>query len=66
MGGKEGVTCRADISVDSTYASSAISSFIDWVFGLLPVLIIWDLQINRRKKIALGMIMGIGAMYVTN
>jgi len=64
MGGTKGVICHADISVDSTYASSAISASIDWIFGLLPIWIIEDLQMNRMKKIALGVIMGLGAMYV--
>ena len=64
MGGTKGVKCLPDISVDSTYASSAIAASIDWIFGLLPIWIIEDLQMNQRKKIALGVIMGLGAMYV--
>jgi hypothetical protein len=64
FGGHKGVICHADISVYSTYASSALSASIDWIFGLLPIWIIEDLQMNRRKKIALGVIMGLGAMFV--
>jgi len=62
MGGLRHVKCHTNIAVDSTYASSVVSAFIDWVFGLLPIAIIWDLHINMRKKIALGIVMGLGAV----
>lgn len=58
------MVCHPEIAVDSTYASSAIAATIDWVFGLLPIWIIEDLQMNQRRKIALGAVMGLGAMYV--
>lgn len=64
MGGMKGVVCHPDIAVNSTYASSAVAAAIDWIFGLLPIWIIEDLQMNKRRKLALGAIMGIGAMYV--
>jgi hypothetical protein len=62
FGTMKNVTCHADVAVASTFASSGISALIDWIFGVLPVSILWDLNINKRKKIALGMIMGMGAM----
>lgn len=54
--------CRTDISVDSTFASSGISAFIDWAFGILPVFILWELNVNLKKKIGLGVIMGLGVL----
>lgn len=65
MGGKKGVVCHPEIAVNSTYASSAVSATIDWIFGLLPIWIIENLQVNRRKRIALGVIMGLGAVYAS-
>jgi hypothetical protein len=62
-GGLKNFKCHAHISVGSTFAASGVSALIDWIYGLLPVLILWDLNVNRRKKIALGLIMGLGAMY---
>lgn len=54
--------CRTDIAVASTFASSAISAFIDWGFGLLPVFMLWDLNVTTKKKIGLGVLMGLGAL----
>lgn len=64
MGGTKGIVCHPNISVDSTYASSAVAAIIDWIFGLLPIWVIEKLQINKSKKMALGAVMGVGAMYV--
>lgn len=66
MRGTKEVVCHPEIAVNSTYASSAVSATIDWMFGLLPIWIIENLQINRRRKIALGAIMGLGAVYVSD
>jgi hypothetical protein len=56
------VKCRTDIAVDSTFASSAISAIIDWAFGIFPIFILWDLHITLKKKIGLGIIMGLGVL----
>jgi hypothetical protein len=64
FGGEKDVTCHPDIAVISTFVSSGLSAVIDWVFGLLPVFILWDLNVGTRKKVALGLIMGMGAVYV--
>ena len=58
----EKVTCRADIAVDSTLASSAVSTIIDWAFGVLPVFMLWNLNVTRKKKIGLAVIMGLGVL----
>ncbi|PQE21956.1 integral membrane protein [Rutstroemia sp. NJR-2017a WRK4] len=34
-----------------TYAASGINAVADWVFGLLPIFIIKDLQMSKRMKI---------------
>jgi hypothetical protein len=65
FGGLKHVKCQSHIAVVSTFAASGVSALIDWIFGLLPILILWDLNMNKRKKIALGMIMGLGAVYVS-
>jgi hypothetical protein len=58
----EEVKCRTDIAVDSTFASSAISAIIDWAFGILPLFILWELNVTRKKKIGLAVIMGLGVL----
>jgi hypothetical protein len=64
-GGLKGVKCHAHIAVASTFAASGVSALIDWIFGLLPIFVLWDLNVNRKKKVALGLIMGLGAVYVS-
>jgi hypothetical protein len=64
FGGEKDVICHSDVAVISTFVSSGLSAVIDWIFGLLPIFVIWDLNVTKRKKIALGIIMGVGAMYV--
>jgi hypothetical protein len=56
------VKCRTDIAVDSTFASSAISAIIDWAFGIFPIFILWELNVTLKKKIGLGIIMGVGVL----
>ncbi|TID24867.1 hypothetical protein E6O75_ATG04072 [Venturia nashicola] len=58
----KGVHCHPEIAVNSTYASSAVAASIDWIFGVLPIWIIENLQVNKRRKMALGAVMGIGAI----
>lgn len=54
--------CRTDIAVNSTFASSAISAIIDWIFGVLPVFILWKLNVSPKKKAGLAVIMGLGVL----
>lgn len=56
------VKCHSQISADSTFAASAIGAAIDWVFGILPLFMLWQTNLNVRKKLALGLIMGMGAI----
>lgn len=53
------------LTVDCFYAYSAISCVGDWVLGILPIFIVWNLQMNTRTKISVACILAVGAMYVT-
>lgn len=53
------------ITVDATYAYSAISCLVDWTLGLIPVFMIWDLQMNPRTKLTVGLILAVGAIAST-
>lgn len=50
------------LTVDTFYAYSAISCVGDWVLGILPVFIVWNLQMNTRTKISVACILAVGAM----
>jgi hypothetical protein len=47
---------------DASIAHSAVSFTADWVLGLLPIALIWNLQINRRTKISLACILAVGLL----
>lgn len=50
------------MTTDSTYAQSAISIVTDWTYGILPVFIVWDLQMSKQKRITLALVLGLGAI----
>ncbi|KAF2141892.1 uncharacterized protein K452DRAFT_326918 [Aplosporella prunicola CBS 121167] len=51
-----------DTVANVTYAASALASFADWTFGILPGFIVWDLHMNKRTKIVVVGILGFAAI----
>jgi hypothetical protein len=49
---------------DASIAHSAVSFSADWVLGLLPIALIWKLQMNRRTKVSVAAILGLGLLSV--
>ena len=47
------------------YLYSGITIFCDLTLGILPMFLIWRLQMNDRTKIALGGVLSLGAVYVS-
>ncbi|KAJ6188251.1 hypothetical protein N7519_003159 [Penicillium mononematosum] len=45
-----------------TYFYSSVTILCDVSLGLLPILLVWKLQMNRRTKVAVGGILGLGAI----
>jgi len=62
--GGKGSCMNPTITVKATYAYSAISCWADWTLAILPVFLIWGLQMNPRTKIVVGGILALGAMFV--
>lgn len=50
------------ITVNAFYGYSAISCVADWTLGVLPVFLVWNLQMNTRTKLSVGAILAVGAM----
>jgi hypothetical protein len=48
---------------DAFYAYSAISCLTDWTYSILPIFLVWKLQMNKRVKISVVAILAAGAMY---
>lgn len=62
--GGSGTCMSANIVVDATYVYSALTCAGDWIFGLLPISLVWNLQMNPRTKISVAIILAIGAVLV--
>ena len=48
----------------STYTHSALSALADWTLGILPIFLVWDLNMNPRTKVSVALILALGALYV--
>ena len=46
----------------TTYVVSALNSVADWVFGILPIFIVKDLQMKTSIKVIVASILGFAAM----
>jgi len=45
-----------------SYAFSAIDIFFDWVYALIPVPMLWGLQMSKQVKLSLLVVLGLGAL----
>jgi hypothetical protein len=50
------------IITGATYAASVINAGADWTFGILPIFIVWDLEMARRQKFLVAGILAFAAM----
>lgn len=48
----------------STTVYSIFSALSDWCLGLLPIAILWKVQINLRTKVAIASLLSLGMMSV--
>lgn len=53
-----------DIIPIASIAHSAVSFTADWIFVFLPIVLIWNLQMNRRTKLSLAAILCLGLLSV--
>jgi hypothetical protein len=61
--GVPGGTCiPATVIADMTYAHGAISTWSDWTLGILPIFLVWNLNMNPRTKVSVALILGLGAL----
>ena len=43
------------------YTHAAVQAFTDWSFAILPVIILWNANIDLRSKFSVGFILMLGA-----
>lgn len=63
--GGEGSCINPNITVDGVYAYSAITCVGDWIYAILPCILVWSLQMQKAQKVFVALILAMGAMYVT-
>lgn len=47
---------------DASIAHSAVSFTADWILGLLPIAMLWHLQMNTRTKVSVAAILAMGLL----
>lgn len=47
---------------DASIAHSAVSFTADWILGLLPITLIYDLKMNLRSKVSVAVLLGLGLL----
>jgi len=60
--GRLGTCVNVDLVEGSTITHSVISFVADWVLGLLPISLIWNLRLKLTTKISLAAILGLALL----
>ena len=60
--GLKGSCFPAIIVQKITIAYSALAAATDIIFGVLPIFVIWNLKMNRKAKMVVGCLLGLGIM----
>ncbi|KAB8245297.1 hypothetical protein BDV35DRAFT_357132 [Aspergillus flavus] len=60
---KKGASCRpAHVLTDIYYATTAVNIVTDWVTALMPIPLLWRVQLDRNTKISIIGLMGLGIL----
>jgi hypothetical protein len=63
--GSSGSCIDTNIVVRSTYGYSAVQCLTDWIFAVLPFFLVWRLQMTKRSKVSVALILSMGAIAST-
>jgi hypothetical protein len=57
-------SCHIEKAVlpDAAYMYAAVSFISDWILGLMPIWLLWSIQISRNKKIGVGFMLSLGLL----
>ncbi|CCF38022.1 integral membrane protein [Colletotrichum higginsianum] len=58
--GDPGSCINLNIVPDATIAHSVISALSDWCMGLLPIALLWNVNLNRRTKALVAVLLSMG------
>lgn len=51
----------ASVQLGMAYTHAAVQAFTDWSFASLPVVIMWNANMDRRSKVSVAFILMLGA-----
>lgn len=58
-------SCLSTSSVEAAnYVHAVMCIVTDWTLSILPIFMVWDLQMSYRTKVSVVIILGLGIMYV--
>lgn len=60
--GQQGTCVPADVIIGLAFLYSSINVIVDFAFALLPFFLVWKLQLDKRTKITLIPILGMGCI----
>jgi hypothetical protein len=60
--GKVGICFDPTFGVKMTIMSTVIGALTDWIFGLLPIYLLWNLQMSKQKKIGVCFLLCLGIL----
>ena len=61
--GPTGGSCIDKDSIpDAAIAHSVVSFLGDWILGLMPIVLLWDLQMNLRTKVSVIIVLSLGLL----
>lgn len=60
--GKKGSCINPAVVPDASIAHSVVSFTADWILGLLPIALIYDLKMNARTKVSVAVLLGLGLL----
>ena len=58
----KGHCVKRNVLAGTAYAHAGISFVSDWILGLLPIWLLWNVQISRNKKIGIAFMLGLGLL----
>lgn len=58
--GAKGKCLPTNVFPDVTYVHSALGALCDLVFATLPIAMLWDVQLNKRTKAVVALLLGMG------
>jgi hypothetical protein len=58
-----GTYCQPSIYLQNVYYfCSSVNIFTDWATALMPLGLLWNVQMNRNTKISVAVILGLGIL----